>query len=742
MCLVEVEKAAKPLPACATPVTEGMRIFTRSRKALEAQKAVMEFLLINHPLDCPICDQGGECELQDVAMGYGNDVSRYAEKKRVVKDKDLGPLISTDMTRCIHCTRCVRFGDEIAGLRELGATGRGEHMEIGTYIERTVTHELSGNVIDLCPVGALTSKPFRFSARAWEMRQFPTIAPHDCIGSNVAVHVAKGKVLRVVPRANDAVNESWISDRDRFSYEGLNSADRLRAPLIKQDGQWRETDWQTALEFTVNGLQKAATQRGAQHMGALCSPSATVEEMYLLQKIFRDLGSNNVDHRLRQIDFSDQDVAPLYPWLGQSIEHLEQVDAALLIGASVRKEQPIAAHRLRKAALAGAKVMLLSALDHEYRFPLAGKIVCDPRRMAYELGGIAKSLLQLTSVTPPAGLGELLKSVAVTQEHQAVAGNLKNAHHATIVLGVDAVNHPEFSTLRVLSSLIAQLTDAKLGYLSEGANSAGAWLAGVVPHRGPSGSSVKDKGLTAAEMAQSNLAGVVLLGVEPEADCAYARDTLKMLRAAQFVVSLSPFRGPVMDQIAHVQLPVAPFTETSGTFVNAEGRWQSFAGAIAPLGDARPAWKVLRVLGNLLRLHGYDYLSSEEVRDELLARVGNARPDNKVPWRAPASLKPKTNGIIRIAETPIYAIDALVRRAVALQKTADAPAAAAYLAEEFANALGLREGQAVALSQGADELTLPVRFDARVPQQCVLVYAGQPGVELLDPTGAITLRGI
>ncbi|MBI3776687.1 MAG: NADH-quinone oxidoreductase subunit G, partial [Gammaproteobacteria bacterium] len=671
MCLVEVEKAAKPLPACATPVTEGMRIFTQSRKALEAQKAVMEFLLINHPLDCPICDQGGECELQDVAMGYGRDISRYGENKRVVADKNLGPLIATDMTRCIHCTRCVRFGDEIAGLRELGATGRGEHMEIGTYIENAVGSELSGNVIDLCPVGALTSKPFRFSARAWEMRQHPSIAPHDCIGSNIFVHIAKNKVLRVVPRDNEAVNETWISDRDRYSYEGLNSVDRLRAPMIKQDGQWREVDWTTALDFTVSGLQKVIAQHGAQQLGALCSPSSTLEEMYLLQKALRALGSSNLDHRLRQLDFSDQDQAPLYPWLGQSIEHLEQVDAALLIGSNVRKDQPLAGHRLRKAALAGARMMFINPLDYDFRFNVAQKIITDPRRMVLELGAVAKALTQLAGVKAPAGFGDLFKSVTISTTHQAIAQHLKDARNATVLLGLGACAHAEFSALRSLASLIAQLTDAKLGILSDGANAAGAWLAGMLPHRGPAGVKVDVSGQHAAAMCKAGLKGFVLLGVEPDVDLSYGRNALAELRAAQFTVLLSPYRNAALEQTAQVLLPIAPFTETSGTFVNAEGRWQSFTGAVAPLADARPAWKVLRVLGNLLQIPGFDYVTSEEVRDELHALVGNARADNKATGRGPVRAAGQVVGVARIADVPLYALDATVRRAGALQKTAD-----------------------------------------------------------------------
>ncbi len=742
MCLVEVEKAAKPLPACATPVTEGMRIFTKSRKALDAQKAVMEFLLINHPLDCPICDQGGECELQDVAMGYGRDVSRFAEKKRVVKDKNLGPLISTDMTRCIHCTRCVRFGEEIAGLRELGATGRGEHMEIGTYIEKAVQHELSGNVIDLCPVGALTNKPFRFSARAWEMRQFPTIAAHDCVGSNLNAHIGKNKVLRMVPRDNELVNETWISDRDRFGFEGVNSDDRLRVPMIKQNGQWKETDWTSALDFVATGLGKIASTSGVSEIGALCSPSSTVEEMYLLQRFIRGLGSGHVDHRLRQTDFSDQDAAPLYPSLGQSIEHLETVDAALVIGADIRRQQPLLAHRLRMAALDGANVMFLGSVGSTYQFPVAANVVVDPRCLTNELAGVAKALLKQASVNPPAGFAESAKAVQVSADHEAIAKALKGARNATVLLGTDAIHHPDLSTLRSLASLIAQLTDAKLGYMTEGANAAGAWLAGMVPHRGPSGSKGAPAGSPISEMLRQALKAYVLLGVEPDKDCGDVRAAMKAMRDANFVVALTAYQSPSLEQVAHVMLPVAPFTETSGTFVNAEGRWQSFAGAVAPQGDARPAWKVLRVLGNVMHIDGFEFMSSEEVRDELRTRVGNAHPDNKTRWHPPRPFVSVPQGFTRVTLVAPHSVDAIVRRSDALQQTTDAPTFAALVSDETARELSVREGQMVAMAQGGNEITMPVRLDARVPRGCVLVYAGQPGAEHLDPSATLTVRGI
>ncbi|MEQ6342236.1 MAG: NADH-quinone oxidoreductase subunit NuoG [Gammaproteobacteria bacterium] len=679
MCLVEVEKAAKPLPACATPVTEGMKIYTKSPRALDAQKGVMEFLLINHPLDCPICDQGGECDLQEMALGYGASNSRFMESKRVVKDKDIGPLITTEMTRCIHCTRCVRFGEEIAGIKELGATGRGEHMEIGTYVEKALASEMSGNVIDLCPVGALTSKPFRYAARAWELARRDTVAPHDCIGSNLHVDVRGNQVMRVLPRENEAINETWISDRDRFSYEGLSSPNRLRVPMIKKDGHWQETDWTTAFEFTVAGLKSVLTRHGAGQLGALISPIATTEEMYLTQKLVRSLGGSNVDHRLRQRDFSDQQIAPVYPWLGQAIPDLEHVDAALLIGSNVRKEQPIAAHRLRMAALVGASVMFVNAADYEFNFPVKARLISGVGDMERDLAGIAKALLHLTGGQAPEGLDALLADVAVNDTHKIIAQQLRQANKATVLMGSQALAHPAMSTLRALAGVISQLSNAVFGYLPEAGNSVGGWLSGALPHRGAFGESIATPGLDARAMLDSRLKAYLLLGIEPEFDCADPTTALTALTGADFVVSLSSYKSELMQRYANVILPIGPFTETSGTFVNAEGRWQSFAGVVSPLGESRPGWKVLRVLGNLFGLDGFDYFSSEEVRDELRATATETKVDNTMIWSCPSKLG--VEAVSGTIDTPMYAVDAIVRRAPSLQKTADGQVAANYFTE-------------------------------------------------------------
>ncbi len=738
MCLVEVEKAPKPVPACATPVMEGMRVFTRSPKALDAQRATMEFLLINHPLDCPICDQGGECELQDVAMGYGEDVSRYSEAKRVVRDKDIGPLVATDMTRCIHCTRCVRFGEEIAGLRELGATGRGEFMEIGTFVAHTLGSELSGNVIDLCPVGALTAKPSRMAARAWELVQHAGVAPHDALGSNIYLHSLRGRVIRVVPRDNEAINETWISDRDRFSYEGLYSPDRLQSPMIRRDGRWQACDWEDALEAVVAGLRRYP----GSEVGALAAPNATLEELYLLQGLMRGIGVHNIDHRLRQLDFSDQDRAPLMPWLGQGIAELQALDAALLVGCDIRREQPMAAHRLRKAALGGARVSALNPRDFGFRFPLADQLLCPPQQMVRTLAGV--TVAALAGGTIPEALARLLEDTEPNESERAVADQLKEADHAAVLLGNIAMGHPDYGLLRALAATLAECCRAHLGYLPQAANSAGAWLAGVLPHRLPGGEADPEPGLHAAAMLAAPRKAYLLLGVEPERDCADPARALAAMEAAEFVVALSPYASETTRRYAQVLLPSAGFAETSGTYVNAEGAWQSFRGAVPPPGEARPGWKVLRVLGNLLGLAGFEQLSSEQVRDELKARFdGGLLLDNGLKLEGVLEPPASFEGLMRASSPSIYAGDPLVRRAGALQRTPDGQARGVYIHPEDAARLGLADTARVSVRQGEGSVEMPLVLDPGVARGCVWIPAGDAACAALGPAfGPIELQGV
>lgn len=733
MCLVDVEKAPKPLPACATPIMPGMVVHTKSARAIAAQKSVMEFLLINHPLDCPICDQGGECELQDVSMGFGGDVSQYSDIKRVVFDKDIGPLISTELTRCIQCTRCIRFGEEIAGMRELGATDRGDRMVIGTFIEKSVDSEMSGNAIDVCPVGALTAKPSRFTARAWELVQHPAIAPHDGVGSNLYVHTWRGKVMRVVPRENEALNEVWISDRDRFSYQGLYAKDRLSRPMVKIDGEWKEASWDEALQLAVNGLQSVVSKNGADAFGTWVSPAATLEELYLLQKITRGLGSGNIDHRLRQVDFSDQAIAPVMPWLGQNIEALEKINAALLIGSYVRKDQPMIAHRLRKAAVHNkAQISFVNPRKFDWHFPVAHE--CAAPDMVQQLAAIAKACGVNAS-----HLSALLNTANVDDAHKKIADELKQAQNATVLLGNIAMQHPQLAAIRQLAAAIAEATNSVLGYLPEAGNTAGAWLAGAVPHRGVAGSETDIKGKAYADMACKAL---LTFNIEPEFDCANGSKALTTVKAAEFVVAVSSFVTDTMKAYADVILPLATFTETSGTYVNGEGFWQGFQGVTTPYGESRPGWKILRVLGNLLNLDGFEFTSSQEVKDELKTQCQSLQLNNKLAPQTP--VVEKMNGKLqRLGDAPIYTIDAIVRRATALQKTADAMQSAVRINKQQAQASGVMNAQKIKVIQADGYAYLPIAIDENIPDGCVWIASATEHTFGLGATfGAIEIEPI
>ena len=736
MCLVDVEKVPKPLPACATPVADGMKVHTRSPKALAAQQGTMEFLLINHPLDCPICDQGGECELQDVALGYGQDVSRYVEFKRVVKDQDLGPLIATDMTRCIHCTRCVRFGSEIAGIREMGAVGRGEHMQIGTYVAATVDHELSGNIIDLCPVGALTSKTFRFQARAWELTQSDGIASHDGIGSNVHLHERRNRLVRVHPRDNEAVNESWISDRDRFSYQGLYASDRLQQPMIKKNDQWHEANWEEALELVAEKLKDIASRDAAQ-LGTLVSPRATLEEMYLAQKLTRGLGSPNVDCRLRQGDFSDA-VEPLFPWLGLPIAELENADMVLVIGANLRKEQPLLAHRVRKAAREGAEVVLLNPFELVLTHP-STQIVDSPVGLLHELAGVAKGL-----GVRVAGAKGLVHKCKATDAQKDLGSRLKEAKRAVVLLGNLAASSPEYTVFRGLAHAIADASGAVLGYLPVSANSTGAPLAGALPHVLPGAKAADSAGANARDLLSEPRRAYLLAGFEPEFDTWNPTRAQTTLAKADFVAALSAWRSPSLEAVADVILPVGDFAETSGTYVNAGGLWQSFQGAIAAPGNARPAWKVLRVLGNLLDVEGFDYVSARGIREELSGICESVTPDNGPREELIGNLsETPEEGLYRIGDVPIYAVDGLVRRADALQRTSDATHFGVWLNPMEAGRLGVANGDTVVVKQTDDSAEAVVTLDASIPEGCARIPAALEGSDRLGASyGPVTLEKI
>ena len=667
MCLVDVEKVPKPLPACATPVTEGMKIFTRSARAISAQKATMEFLLINHPLDCPICDQGGECELQDLAMGFGRGVSRYTEGKRVVKDKNLGPLVSTDMTRCIHCTRCVRFGQEIAGLPELGAVGRGEDMEIGTYIEKSVDHELSGNIIDLCPVGALNNKPYRFNARAWEMIERPLISPHDCAGSLLMAHVLRGKLRRIVPGENDAINETWASDRDRYSCFGLYAEDRLTRPMIKRDQEWLEVSWQEAIAHAAESLG-AAVGGEAEAVGVLASPSATVEELYLLKKLARRLKSRSIDYRLRRRDFRDQDSDPAWPWLGTDIAAIASLDGILVVGSNLRMEAPIIAHHVRKAALAGAAIAFVNPADYPVRFRRSASVVAPEDDLHGALAGVLVAALESTGGTLSPALAERYAGIEPTAEQRSAAAALIGKERAWLLLGQLVERHPRLTELRFIAAELAAATGATLGYLPEGANAAGAAILGFVPHREAGAEPAEAEGLNVEAMLSAPRHAYILHGIEPGLDIADSELAEAALKSADVVIALTAYADEALLDCCNVVLPIATFAETPGTFVNAEGRWQSFEAAAAAFGDARPAWRVLRVLATELGAGDCAYQGIDEIRAELHASVARPAGDNAYSGTPALDLEPAAVDLDQL-DVPVYAIDPLVRRSAPLQQT-------------------------------------------------------------------------
>ena len=745
MCLVEVEKAPKPVASCATPVMEGMRVFTTSEKALTAQKIVMEFLLINHPLDCPVCDQGGECELQDIAMGYGRGVSQYAQGKRAVADEDLGPLIATEMTRCIHCTRCVRFGTEVAGLREMGMTGRGEHSSIGTYIKHTVTHELSGNIIDLCPVGALTSKPNRFEGRSWEFDQKASIAPHDMIGSNVFVHSLREQVMRVVPSENESLNEVWLSDRDRFSYEGMRSHHRLQTPRIKRNGKWHTVTWTEALAFASEGLRVVHEKWGGDQIGALVSPNATTEEFYLLNRLMRGLGSNNIDHRLRETDFSDEESRGAFPGMNTPLQHIENQEAILVIGADLRAEVPLLAHRVRKAFLKGAKVMAVSMLQHDFNFPLAENIVASPQTFVETLAGIIKALY---AEAPHAPEPPWLKSIALTSQHRTIAGLLRASNKTMIIIGHMGLHHPHAATVRALANNIADIIHAQVSHVTDGANSAGAWMAGAIPHRSAGGESLQNTGAHYLHMIQQPLRAYVTMGFSPDLDTAHPALCVNALQQADFVVALSAFTSDALSEsealfnTADVILPMVPFAETSGTFINGMGDWQRFCGALKPLGEARPGWKILRVLGTLLKLEHFEYQSSEEVLEAVKA-VCDAQDIARLTDRPlPIYVLPESHAhLTKVTQVPLYRSDALVRHAPALQKMVDKKHSCVRFNARTLEALRVEEGDVVDITEGAASYALPVMMDNALPDNTAGFSAAMMHAALQqDFFGPITIK--
>ncbi|MGQ0652942.1 MAG: NADH-quinone oxidoreductase subunit NuoG [Betaproteobacteria bacterium] len=686
MCLVEVEKAPKPMPACATPVTDGMKVKTHSPAAKNAQNGVMEFLLINHPLDCPICDQGGECQLQDLAVGYGPSNSRFEEEKRVVLRKELGPLVAAEeMSRCIQCTRCVRFGQEIAGVMELGLAGRGEHAEIVSFVGRAVESELSGNMIDLCPVGALTSEPFRYKARTWELSRRKSISPHDALGANLVVQVKQNKVMRVLPLDNEEINECWLSDKDRFSYEGLNSPDRLTRPMVKVDGVWQEADWADAMDHVVSKLRNRS-------IGVLASPHSTLEELYLAARLAQGPDAA-ADFRLRHSDFSGDGRREGIPWLGMRIAELEKLDRVLVVGAFLRKDQPLLAHRLRQAARRGAQIHMLHSVDDEWLMPVKSRRIVPPSEIAASIASFAEVL--------------------------------KGGNNAAVLIGNFAQQHPQAGAIHATAQALAQVTAAKVGFLGEAANSVGGYVAGL-----PTGG-----GLPEALKKEC----LVVLNAEPELDCADPRGVARALERAELVVVMSPWQTGL--DYADVLLPVAPFTEAAGSFVNVEGRLQSFHATVNPLGEARPGWKVLRVMGTLLRKAGFELDDVAAVRAACLnGRDLAGLLSNKINVPA-AGTAAGAQGLQRVTPVPIYFADPLVRRSPPLQQTPDAAAPSVRMSPALLSRLGIQPGQMVRVTQDGGMALLPAAADPGLAADCVRVPAGHPATARLGAMfGTVTLE--
>ena len=683
MCLVEVENAPKTLPACATPVADGMKAFTRSQATLKSQKAVMEFLLVNHPLDCPVCDQGGECELQDLSLGFGADTSDFADNKRAVTDEDLGPLVATEMTRCIHCTRCVRFCDEIAGSQQMGAFGRGNNMSIGTFLTQGLKNELSGNVIDLCPVGALTSKPFRFSGRSWEFKQHSSIAPHDSVGSNVYVHTqdknytAGSRLMRVLPKENESINETWISDRDRFSYSGVYAADRLDKPMLKRNGKWVKVSWQSALTYMADTLMSIKKSNKSDDIGILAHPSSTTEEFFMLQTIAQHLGCSNIDHRVTTGCFEDQDSFGLYPQLNMNIGSAK---AVFLVGSFAREEQPILCHKLRMAAKNGTKIFVLNSYNYDFACDIVQNVVVPS-------GEMASSLAALNDII--AGKS----GVDATAEIKALGAELKAcADGLAVIAGEQVESHMGGGIIRGLLAAIA--AKGSFSQITRGANSQGAWISGAIPHRGAF-NKTKKQGLDAAAMLAGKLACYILHGIEPEADCLDPAGAIASLTAADFVVVCNPFVTATMKSYANIILPIATFAETAGSYINCEGKMQQFRPALEPVAESKPAWKVYRVLAELLGVPGADFESCHDITQHIVKNMPKPVAQS---WQAVTAVE-ANSGSHRIGHWPAMCIDPLVRRSEALQATLEQNVGYVKLNSAFAKAKNIAEGQKITLEQ-------------------------------------------
>jgi len=705
----------------------------------------MEFLLINHPLDCPICDQGGECELQDLAMGYGRSVSRFSEQKRVVKDHDIGPLVQTDLTRCIQCTRCVRFLDEIAGTNELGMFGRGDRSEIGTSLSQGIDSELSGNVIDLCPVGALTNKPFRFSARAWELMARPSMAAHDGVGSNLWYHTRRNRVMRAVPRDCEASNETWLSDRDRYAHFGLGSEDRVLEPMIKVDGKWTNVPWDKGIRVAVEALRGAVTAHGGESLGVLMSASVSTEEYFLAQRLARGLDCPNIDHRLREQDFADDTARSQAVAFQSPMAAIDTADSILLIGSNIRHEAPILGQRVRKAWRNGAQVAALNPVDWNFHFSLSNKLITAPQHMVEELAAIAKAVASATGKAIPEFLQAALSGNEPGEAHTAIAAMLNGDGDNMLILGQAAMAHAQASWLRQLAAWIATATGATLNIVPHGGNSTGAAMAGALPYQGAGGSDV-ESGLNAREMLATPAKAYLLWDIEPEFDLANPALAMQALDSAETVVAVSTFANEALKDTADVILPLAPLAESEGLFYTFDGQSFVVKPAVAVSGHARPGWKILRRLGAELELDGFSQVDIASVREDMLAGISDA--DNAaedVELAAPASNADLNRGDLyrvgEVAEVAMYGVDGLCRRSDFLQQTVHADTAFVGLNPDDAGSKGLVDGRELKVSQGDAHAILPVRICNELPAGAVWVKtATDAGSVLGDSFGPISVE--
>ncbi|HIL42913.1 MAG TPA: NADH-quinone oxidoreductase subunit G [Gammaproteobacteria bacterium] len=696
MCLVDVEGAPKPQPACSTPVSEGMKVSTQNEKAKSAQKSVMEFLLINHPLDCPICDQGGECELQDVAMSYGSNVSRFNEGKRVIADSNIGALIHTDMTRCIHCTRCVRFGTEIAGIMEMGGTGRGESLKIEPFLNEGIQSELSGNMIDVCPVGALTSKPFRYELRSWQMNSTESIARHDLVGSNINVQTYKGKVKRIVARSNDSVNETWISDRDRFSYEGLSHSNRLLKPQVKFDGTWKEVSWEVALDFCVKGLLRSAGESNSMNsLGVLASKTATLEEYYLLQKLVSELGCENIDYRLGVKDTKNT----INLESNVKLSDLEKIDHALIVGSYTRLEQPMINHRLRKAALRGGTVDVINSMQFDFNLALNNENIIIPCEIANLLASTLKVVLESTNQDVP----EELNKLTITKSATKIAKKLLSSDASVIVLGEHVINNDNAKNISNLVAMLAKNTNSSTLNLSKTGNSIAADIAGFFPGK---------DGLDVNSMLGKDMNAYIMFDVYPEYDFHNSSTAIKALSDKNsFIVSMNSFYNNNVADYSDVMLPISSYYETSGTHVNIEGEFQTFAASVKAPQESKPAWKVIKVLADLLDISGFNYSDSSNVLEE-------AKHNIKQGHRAEESINiTDTNSVEVIWQPSPYSIDALLRHSDSLQETKIGQINKATMNSSTAKHLNLGDKD--------DYLGVPVVISSLVANNCVFINANK-----------------